>query len=91
MICPKCGTQCYRDDANNGLAILYGPWGCPTCRWSEFPEYDLSNGQPATHNSGWIDQYGGWRPNSDFQTNPTKLLGFEVETDSDENLKLKEN
>jgi DNA-directed RNA polymerase subunit RPC12/RpoP len=33
--CPKCGTECMRDDVDVVAGILYGPWGCPGCGWSE--------------------------------------------------------
>lgn len=44
MDCPKCGKQCGRDEVHNGVAMLYGPWGC-MCGWSEWEEYDMSEGQ----------------------------------------------
>jgi len=33
--CPDCGGDCDRDSTHNGLARLYGPWGC-VCGWSEW-------------------------------------------------------
>ena len=59
VICPRCGEKCKRDSVHNGLAMLYGPWGC-TCGWSEYEEYDQSRvKQPE---SGFIDQWGGFTP-----------------------------
>jgi hypothetical protein len=56
QICPKCGGDCWRDSADVGVGIIYGPWGCP-CGWSELPEFDLSTApHPRT------DQYGGFHP-----------------------------
>lgn len=64
MKCPKCGCEeCYRDDVNIGVGIIYGPWGCPACGWSECSEYDLSEGRdPVDKQGGAIDQYGGYHP-----------------------------
>ncbi len=33
--CPKCGADCWRESADVGVGIIYGPWGCPECCWSE--------------------------------------------------------
>ena len=55
--CPHCGAECWRDSAHNGLAMLYGPWGCE-CGWSEYEEYDQAIiEQPA---DGRVDQWGGF-------------------------------
>lgn len=35
MNCPKCNSECDRDEADVGVGILYGPWGCYSCGWSE--------------------------------------------------------
>ena len=59
--CPKCGnTDLHRNEADVGVGIIYGPYGCPSCRWSEHEEYDLSDGQNNEREGGFIDQYGGW-------------------------------
>jgi hypothetical protein len=60
--CPKCGADCWRESADVGVGIIYGPWGCPECCWSESPEYDLSEGQSAVRPAGVIDQWGGLTP-----------------------------
>lgn len=61
--CEKCETSCERDEVDVGVGIIYGPWGCPNCGWSEDPKYDLSDGQSNIHESGWIkDQWGGLTP-----------------------------
>lgn len=63
MRCPRCGEDCDRDSVHNGVAMIYGPWGCPSCRWSECEEYDLSNGQSARQPDGSVvDQYGHLYP-----------------------------
>lgn len=59
--CPKCGTECHRDEADVGVGVIYGPWGCPGCGWSENPEYDHSEGKPpaaADHPGRYVDQFG---------------------------------
>lgn len=32
--CPRCGGLCSRDEADIGIGIMYGPWGC-ACGWLE--------------------------------------------------------
>lgn len=61
MVCPHCGTECWRDSADVGVGTIYGPWGCPGCGWSESPKYDLRD-RPAETLEGTIDQYGGLKP-----------------------------
>jgi len=57
MLCPRCGNECRRDEVHNGLAWLYGPWGC-SCGWSEDERYDqLVVEQPE---DGHVDQLGGF-------------------------------
>lgn len=62
--CEKCGdTELWRDSVHVGVGVIYGPWGCPTCGWSQDEEYDLSNGQnPVDEKGGVIDQFGGYHP-----------------------------
>ncbi len=61
--CPKCGTDCDRDEVDVGVGTLYGPYGCPGCGWSEDGGYDLSSGQsPVRDDGSAIDQYGGLHP-----------------------------
>jgi len=64
MICPKCGSEeCWQDHADVGVGIIFGPWGCPECGWSEYDEYDLSEGKdPVDEKGGVIDQFGGYHP-----------------------------
>ncbi len=36
MKCPKCGSECDRDEVDNGIGMeACGPWGCPECHWFE--------------------------------------------------------
>jgi hypothetical protein len=53
--CPKCNEECYREEADIGVGVIHGPWGCPNCRWSEDPNYDQTNPDHEPH----TDQYGG--------------------------------
>lgn len=64
MKCPKCGNEdCWRDSADVGVGIIFGPWGCPDCGWSEDSEYDLSEGQNRFDDKGgMIDQFGSYYP-----------------------------
>lgn len=59
--CPSCGGMCHRDSADIGVGVVYGPWGCPECGWSEYEEYDQRSGQ--TYQDGYgTDQYGRLYP-----------------------------
>lgn len=60
--CPKCGEGCYRDSVDVGVGVIHGPFGCPSCGWSEDPRYDSSGGesQASKDNPDWIvDAQGG--------------------------------
>lgn len=62
MDCPKCGCECWRDEADVGVGVIYGPYGCPGCGWSEREEYDHSEGQApaqAENPEMYVDQFGG--------------------------------
>jgi hypothetical protein len=63
LSCPKCGAPCSRDSVDNGVAVIYGPWGCPWCAWSSDPEYDFNSGQTRVTSKGILDQWGGLVPN----------------------------
>lgn len=58
MKCPNCNSVCDRDSAHNGVAMLYGPWGCEECGWSEWEEYDRSKGPKTDDFGNPVDQYG---------------------------------
>lgn len=60
--CPKCGTECWRESADVGVGVIYGPWGCPQCGWSDAEEFDISDGPKTTEHGGRIDQFGGVTP-----------------------------
>lgn len=62
MNCPKCGEECARDEADVGVGVIYGPWGCYYCGWSESSEYDCSQGPSVAqqeHPEFYVDQCGG--------------------------------
>lgn len=63
-LCPKCGCdELWRDEVDVGVGIIYGPWGCPDCGWSESEQYDLSEGRdPIDEKGGVTDQFGGYYP-----------------------------
>lgn len=70
-VCPRCGsTEIYRDDVNIGVGIIYGPYGCPECGWSESEEYDLEFDGGLQEDGSYLDPYGGLWP----ATNPVVLL-----------------
>jgi len=61
MDCPKCGYDCYRDEVDVGVGIMYGPYGC-MCGWSEDPRYDSSEGESdeqKKHPDYIVDSCGG--------------------------------
>lgn len=60
MTCPRCGTECWRDEVDVGVGVMYGPWGCP-CGWSESAEYDVSGGHKMQGRHR-VDQWGGLTP-----------------------------
>lgn len=71
QLCPKCGSECGRDEVHSGVAMIHGPWGC-ACGWSEWGEYDLSAGQSPRREGGLIDQYGGFTPRAALRAKLTE-------------------
>lgn len=59
--CPRCGGECWRESADVGVGVIYGPWGCP-CGWSEDSQYDVTAGPKETEGGYAIDQWGGATP-----------------------------
>jgi hypothetical protein len=58
MKCPKCHSECSRDEVDNGVDTMYGPYGCFNCGWSDNSEYDISEGKKEI--DGYlIDSCGG--------------------------------
>ena len=64
--CVKCSNECSRDEIDVGVGIIYGPWGCGVCGWSDDPYYDCSDGKTPTAQADYpnhtIDQFGGGWP-----------------------------
>jgi hypothetical protein len=58
MNCPHCDESCDRESADVGIGIMYGPWGCPRCGWSENEEYDSREGIRRDGADRVLDQYG---------------------------------
>jgi len=51
--CPKCGSDdLNRDEVDVAVGVIYGPYGC-ACGWSEWPEFDRSDG------TSWAQQAAG--------------------------------
>ena len=61
MACPNCGEECGRDSVDNGVAVLYGPWGC-YCGWSESADYNVLTGPRLDEHGYQVDQWGGLTP-----------------------------
>jgi hypothetical protein len=62
MDCPKCKSECFREDVDVGVGIIYGPYGCAQCGWSEDPYYNSSNGPPEAEREDpgyWATPQGG--------------------------------
>lgn len=58
--CPSCGHEAYRETADVGVGIIFGPWGCP-CGWSEDDRYNQPQG-PTSASGVRTDQWGGLYP-----------------------------
>lgn len=56
--CPHCGAPCDREAVDVGVGVIHGPWGCPDCGWSEYPEYDCREGVRRDGADRVFDQYG---------------------------------
>lgn len=70
-VCPRCSErELWREEADVGVGIIYGPWGCPCCGWSESEEYDLEFGGGVQDDGSYLDPYGGLTPS----TNPIAIM-----------------
>ena len=58
MECPHCKEECHRESCDVGVGVIYGPWGCPECGWSENPLYDSREGVQRDAGDRVFDQYG---------------------------------
>lgn len=59
--CPECSEPCRQDSVDVGVGVIYGPWGCSNCGWSEDPQYDCSEGKLPTHPDypgRYVDPFG---------------------------------
>ena len=56
--CPCCGSSCDREHVDVEVGVIYGPWGCGECGWSENPEYDSREGTRRDGDDRVFDQYG---------------------------------
>ena len=78
MKCPECGNdECERDEVDVGVGVIHGPWGCPSCGWSEDSYYDRSNGKPSEaqkdHPEFYVDQFGGMQRISKLAENAARF------------------
>ncbi len=75
-VCPRCEErELYRDSADVGVGIIYGPYGCPCCGWSESEQCDMQKGGGVQDDGSYLDPYGGILPAS----NPiAKMLAREA-------------
>jgi predicted RNA-binding Zn-ribbon protein involved in translation (DUF1610 family) len=61
--CPKCGDELWRESCDVGVGVVYGPWGCSGCGYSESEEYDLSGDRnPVDEKGGALNQFGVYYP-----------------------------
>lgn len=81
MRCPKCGGRCDRDSVDVGIGIMFGPYGCEECGWSEDPKYDMTNlaNRRPDARGGYRDQWGGYNPPGSMMALAFKLAA-EAET-----------
>lgn len=81
MKCPNCNEFCSRDSVDNGVALLYGPWGCE-CGWSEEEEYNQLTGPKYTKGiERKLDQWGRAHYIRDEDRYPDKLLPKSIDID----------
>ncbi|MBX4941149.1 hypothetical protein [Rhizobium binae] len=76
--CPRCDeVGLWRESADVGVGIIYGPYGCPSCGWSENEEYDLQKGGGVQPDGSYLDPYGMLPPSG----NPiAKMLAREAKS-----------
>jgi len=53
--CPECSEACDRDAVDVGVGVIYGPWGCNTCGWSEDPKYNHPTAESGFDPQGGYD------------------------------------
>lgn len=69
--CPRCDErELWRESADVGVGVIYGPYGCPCCGWSESEEYDLQKGGGVQPDGSYLDPFGGLTPS----TNPIAIM-----------------
>ena len=61
--CPNCGeTGLWRESVDVGVGVIYGPYGCDCCGWSEDEAYNLASGPKVSDTGAPVDQWGGVYP-----------------------------
>lgn len=62
-LCPNCKEDyLWRESCDVGVGIIYGPYGCPSCGYSEDEAYNLSSGPKLSDCGSPVDQFGGIFP-----------------------------
>lgn len=72
-VCPECGDNCWRDSADVGVGIIYGPWGC-SCGWSELGSHEE---RQASSPDGWYTDPFGVRHNVERIVENCARFGFD--------------
>jgi len=60
--CPHCGEQAQQDSVDVGVGVIFGPWGCSACGWSESEDYDGEFGGGVQVDGGYLDPMGNLYP-----------------------------
>lgn len=60
--CPRCGEETYQDSVDVGVGVIFGPWGCTACAWSEDEAYDGQFGGGVQENGSYLDPMGNLYP-----------------------------
>ena len=43
MKCPECGANCWRNEVDVGVGIIYDEWKCSECGWDEGLSYPMTD------------------------------------------------
>lgn len=61
IMCPMCGSECYRDEVDVVVGIIKGPYGC-ACGWSEDNRYNAFSDEFIKVEGYIVDSRGGLTP-----------------------------
>jgi hypothetical protein len=97
-LCPNCkDDNLWRESADVGVGVIYGPYGCATCGYSEDETYNLASGLKTSADGSPVDQFGGvypgWKvkPTMELDATPTladpeRVWNFLKELENDPNI-----